>query len=234
MVYNNADVFGLPWELVAKLYRNEIGNKTFDSISEWNSSFANFLSNPKFLDEKSKGSELVTIAYSLALTIRDVSLGCRGHERSKKIEEQMNALLLEIEQADNLNDYNAPSKNVFLKEYGELCKDVIREVFHPSSVAIRFVNRFPEIVRQFTQSALMTEYMSGFVVCGYGNQELFPSLAVNHIDGAPYGQPRIQLDEIKSIDRTPNNNALIYAFARFDTAELFVEEVSKNVKKFFY
>jgi hypothetical protein len=43
MVYGNADFMGYPWETVIKLYRHDVADKPYSSITDWAKSFQRFL-----------------------------------------------------------------------------------------------------------------------------------------------------------------------------------------------
>lgn len=56
MIYNNADLMGIPWETIIKIYRNKIDKKAFDSLKEYADNFIAFLDNgnPFFSDSVQK------------------------------------------------------------------------------------------------------------------------------------------------------------------------------------
>ncbi|MDW7728113.1 MAG: hypothetical protein SCH70_13615 [Candidatus Methanoperedens sp.] len=56
MIYNNADLMGIPWETIIKIYRNKIDKKGFDSLKEYADNFIAFLDNgnPLFSDSLEK------------------------------------------------------------------------------------------------------------------------------------------------------------------------------------
>ncbi len=52
MVYGNATFMGVPWEIIIKIYRNNLGKKKFNTLKEYAKGFITFLdnSNPLFPD----------------------------------------------------------------------------------------------------------------------------------------------------------------------------------------
>jgi hypothetical protein len=47
MVYGNANFMEIPWEIIIKIFRNKIGDKSFDTLEEYAEYFMNFLKNEK-------------------------------------------------------------------------------------------------------------------------------------------------------------------------------------------
>ena len=43
MIYGNANIAGLPWETVIKTYRQQLGDKRFDTIGEYAEDFINYV-----------------------------------------------------------------------------------------------------------------------------------------------------------------------------------------------
>jgi hypothetical protein len=52
-VYNNAQFMGIPWEVVVKEYRRQLGTKAFESLADYQTDFFRWLkANGYFLGEK--------------------------------------------------------------------------------------------------------------------------------------------------------------------------------------
>ena len=43
MVYGNAQLMGVPWKTIIKIYRNKLGNKEFDTLNNYSKDFIDFL-----------------------------------------------------------------------------------------------------------------------------------------------------------------------------------------------
>jgi len=56
MVYGNADFMGIPWETIIKIYRNDLGEKKFNTLKEYADEFITFLGNGNlsFSEEQQK------------------------------------------------------------------------------------------------------------------------------------------------------------------------------------
>ena len=50
MIYGSAEVMGIPWEVVIKTYRRELGTTTFDCLADYMDDFFRYLKNDAFTD----------------------------------------------------------------------------------------------------------------------------------------------------------------------------------------
>ena len=63
MVFGSAEFMGVPWETIIKIYRNNMGEKKFDTLKEYVNDFTDFLDNgsPLFPDSVQKEYLLFTV-----------------------------------------------------------------------------------------------------------------------------------------------------------------------------
>jgi hypothetical protein len=53
MIYGSSGIMGIAWEIIIKSYRDFLGNKSFDKLTEYHADFINYLSRfPYFTTEK--------------------------------------------------------------------------------------------------------------------------------------------------------------------------------------
>lgn len=52
MIYGNAELRGVPWETIIKMYRDDLGRKQFDSLEDYGYDFISFIENKKFFTLK--------------------------------------------------------------------------------------------------------------------------------------------------------------------------------------
>jgi hypothetical protein len=234
MVYGNADVFGMPWEVLAKLYRDENGTKSHSSVIGAAQDFIAFITGPRFVNDDIKEGEMINIAYDVAMKLHRVCSGKTKILRSASFSEEIKSLTVRVEARGLLENYAVPDDRAFAREYGALCREVLREVFDEDSrLSIAASKPFPELVRKVTEHKFFSSYLSGFVVFGFGADDFLPVLQHFHVDGAPYGKPRISPTDATFIKRSVGEEVSVLAFAQRDTASLFMEGVSSSTKTFF-
>ena len=52
MMYSSATIMGVAWEIIIKSYRDYLGSKSFDKLSEYETDFINYLSRFPYFTEK--------------------------------------------------------------------------------------------------------------------------------------------------------------------------------------
>ena len=233
MVYGNATVAATPWELTAKLYRAHLGDQRFATLSEYSDNLVAFLGQPPILEANRDQNELVQIAYDIAEKLRKRCSGLPKNAASKAFEKEIAALNKMLDEKEDLSSYEIPTEAQFSRKHARVCKEVLEEVFEKDEINQACRSEFPALVRKFTGKEVFTDYRSGFSVFGYGESEIFPSINVRTIDGAPYGKFRIGEPESHSINRDAHNAAGIFALARSDAASTFLEDISPNMRRFF-
>lgn len=93
MVFGNSNFMAVPWETVVKVYRKELGNKTFDSLEEYSTDFINFLRESKFLyPEVVQDGFVKTTIYAYLEIIRDDFLNQVEWKLSEKTEDEEGGL----------------------------------------------------------------------------------------------------------------------------------------------
>lgn len=72
MIYGNAEIDGVPWESLIKLFRTELGDTHLDSVSSYAERFAEFLaSNALAFPPKRQEGTVQSIAAGLASAVVD-------------------------------------------------------------------------------------------------------------------------------------------------------------------
>ncbi len=72
MVYGAGDLCGVPWEIIIKAYRKELGDKSFDNIIEYSSDFFEFLCrSPHIISDEMRKEHLELSFYSVFLSLME-------------------------------------------------------------------------------------------------------------------------------------------------------------------
>ncbi|MGO9171252.1 MAG: hypothetical protein ACLP7P_04720, partial [Rhodomicrobium sp.] len=142
----------------------------FGTTVEWSDSFIQYLRNDRFLDSELANREIVTIAYYLATKIKNKCGGGTKKILTKEVDEEIDRWMNSVNTAGSIDGYDLPTCGSFSRLYAPTCKDVFTEVFQ-KRVADHVLKRFPLLVRDFSGSKKLSDYMSGFVIFGYGDDE---------------------------------------------------------------
>ncbi|KYK27557.1 MAG: hypothetical protein HXS48_23140 [Theionarchaea archaeon] len=238
MIYGNANFMGSPWETIIKVYRDELGEKVFDTLKEYVDDFIDFLKEEKRLSSESEQEKYVTYqTYRYFYFIRE--------EIIQKLEE----LTLEkrvgeedIEQtiAEVINEhYNLWSKAEILPSipenhvknlidrYGTIFDEVRKDIFEKFPVPKISSSRLSEIgASLFAKSAIRPQDVSGVVVAGFGEKEVFPSFQSLFIEGIAHNVLKYWEHYSQAI--TFDMEASISRFAQSEMVATFIEGVAPD------
>ena len=81
MIWGGADLSGIPWEVLIKEYRRELGAKRFDSLEEYSADLWKFLTNCHFITDDLQRLSVLKAAYGLYenQVLRRILVEVRSH-----------------------------------------------------------------------------------------------------------------------------------------------------------
>lgn len=231
MIFDSSDILHVPWEIVVKAYRKELGKTAFNALDDYAKSFFTFLEEtPRFFPPEVQKSILLDNARSAALrqTTRDTVAGQSEAARiavSSEIVEARRALVdampmpPNIDQA-HINQHVAAWRDELLALF-EDWREVLG-IHYPADMA-----KFAELglIEIFKNPALMGT--TGLVFTGYGEHDVFPSYVAYNSCGIVAGKHVAKL--IRSEAVTHENPAILDAFAQTDMSDTFLMGISKDV-----
>ncbi len=241
MVYGNAALSRVPWEVVIKEYRKTLGGKTFPKLEGYSTDFVRFIVGSKiFFDEASEQvwirervQSCLNHVFTISMEQVDQELEGKGiePERVKQIfREQVAVIRAVVAQNDRLT----VPKKVLTRAIPKL------KAAAEQAGMYFFGDCYPELSDELGQLAIdlfqrsfFPGASSGIVIAGYGENEVFPSIRTLSFDGAVPGFARYVVDAGRSqaID-TVNMSASIIAYAQEDMVATFMEGMNPLLREF--
>lgn len=228
MIFGSAEFMQYPWELIIKSYRSHLGSGKFDTLQQYAENFLEYAMN--FGDTTS--TDVDQNVYSILVT----SL--------------VDDLKLAREQASEFDiKIGSPSYVEHLSDYFEgRCKDLRADLYFDTISSILSVCKRHEPQIEAVISATLSRYKSpalnksakrycyailisqelsalasGIVVAGYGDLEIFPSIAEYNTDGIIGDTTKTLQSDITSI--TKQRRSCIRSFAQHDMVQTFMNGV---------
>ena len=226
MVYGNAEIFGVPWEIIAKKYRRENTAKSFDTVEEIFDDFIEYLTK-NYITDYSKQSDTYAIIAYVCGQLNDLANRRDESNKRTRINEASIGYLAKIKTYPLIRDPLAFSRAGFYAKYGDHIDQFSSALLKIDNPSQALKSRMRQIVFEFVTRAVATDILSGVVVFGYGNDEIFPAITEAKLDGAPDGLVRLFGRESMRI--SPSSGAGVFTFAQSDAAKLFMEDVSAQV-----
>lgn len=239
MMFGGADLLGMPWETIIKLYREQLRAKPFPTLSDYTRDLVRFLSDSRPLFPVEAQDEFferqVHLCYdSIRQDIEgaiEQELASRGKPLSTK-----EAELIANEAIKAAQDWIAgrPLLDHVPKTYGRdvarhyrtVIGDIKRAVFQQLPLTSGSSRRLSSLAGELFARDVFSERATGIVVAGFGGEDLFPSLDAFRTDGVVLNRLNYQSEGSNVITRT--NTAAVRAFAQGEMVFSFMEGVDQN------
>lgn len=246
MVFGSANFMDVPWETVIKIHRKELGDKKFNELSEYADNFIEFLDDGnKLFSKKNQKSYFVTSVRSyfhVTILQNDILKKC-----GKIIEEKGGMSEDEIKDITNkvINDHynlwnNSEMIETISKEFEEEILEtfekeidkIINEIFQELPVEEKSKEKLKQI-----SSFLFTRYtkkikksnISGVVFFGFGENDVFPSLAYYEMEGVV--ENKLKFKKTGQNKTSHDQRAIVYPFAQSEMVGRFMEGVDPEYRK---
>lgn len=255
MVYSSAAFMQVPWELIIKLYRKYLGDRSFDTIADYRDDFLNFLVSSSQLSFIKKETNYLSIVIyriiSQTLDIAEYNLRSNldikqeldlleEDESNKKYIEKLKEFLEQVisdyichyEKINDLIDYDYAS---FSQEYEDLIVNAFEIYSRNPNIVLDNYSEFKKVLILLVYEYLTRKNFNfgstGIVFAGFGEAEIYPSLCSIEIDGMLSGKLRYMNNQVEKI--CEKNTASIVPFAQKDVMQMFIEGIDPNIEQVF-
>jgi hypothetical protein len=245
MFYEHPFFMGIPWETLTKLYQNEQDDLKFATLEEYTNNFFRYVINKdeKFLEEIQQNDfkEFLNSDGSLIFE----GLKKRIIKRCEERIEKMGAISLSgIEKISNqiisnghiglkrlkypLNFTNQDTIDI-IEKYDSLINECIEEVFEkiPLSHSLPLLKEI--ISDSYLKWYVKENNLSGVIIFGFGDSELFPSYKEFRVYGFINGLFRYEVKDAANI--ALNKKAVIAPFAQRDVVDSFIRGILPNFEE---
>ena len=247
MIYGNALFMGIPWETIIKVYRRKLGDTKCNTLYEYSQNFIEFLNgNSKLFPEKEQEKHVKSNIFGFFYEMKKEII----ESMNEKIEKKGNINRLEILKATDIfitetlkkwekglcNISEADKRLVEIQEkYKVIINDTIIEVFEKLPLSAKARNLLKEIASYLFISfpdGIKNNGISGVVISGFGDEEIFPSLVAFSIEGMANNILKYKEDQYKKVDY--EKSAMIFPFAQKEMVVTFIEGISPLFEKMYY
>lgn len=223
MIYGAAELSGFPWELIVKLFRSNNGGNKFPTVENCTKSFISFIRQKKFLPDARNRAVNLSIFLEI---IEDI---CKSVHKREKISEYRKDFIVVCkakcaEFEGNAEIEGASLFSKFKAEYGEICRKFARDV-SDYIITNAMANELVKAVYAFYAHAISSNYFTGLIIIGYGEDELFPCFTESHIDGRFGEFTRLWRIGSQDCNADDAQKVLIKPFAQTDIFYLFMEGI---------
>jgi hypothetical protein len=235
MMYSSAGIMGIEWETIIKTYRDFLGTKSFDTLSEYAGDFINYLSKfPYFTDEQMK-DYLKSVCFDvfshvLSWFLDDLHAEFDGKENIEfsQIDAFFNTTLKNIKEKQKKTEDEKQLKvdEDYIDKNTEIINEMIKIVFENYHVSKKQSADLTSILKLNFQKCGWIDNYTGIVIAGYGEREIFPTVH-DFCVGGKLGKSLIYFNE--NIDRIDGrNNASIDPYAQTEMVHQFAKGIDPD------
>ena len=237
MVYNNAQLLGVPLETIIKLFRRELRTRGFDTLREYGDKLIGFLDGntslfPEAVQNRYFLKALRAEFRRIDEEVREelVAGGLFGEDANNSAEEVI-AEHLDFWRRQEDADYfrGVSAEEVVGRISGEVHEVVNRAALSWGVGGGGVVDNLYEIARHLVaKDHFPPDVFSGLVIAGFGEAEHFPAVLELQIGGV-YGG-RLKVRPASLVQVSDENPSHIMAFAYTNMVDAFLHGISPRVR----
>lgn len=237
MIYGSANFMEVPWETIIKVYRHNLGQRTFKTVGEYAQDFLTFIVEKEqlFSDdaqnwyvERSIYSCFQLIADEITEETEKAFNEKRGVDEAstKKITSQIiKDDFDKWKEAELYPEVPEGFTSALRQKYRNLITKTKKEVFENLPLTRHSSRQLTEIaINQFVKfrTDIVDLHTSGIVVAGFGTEDVFPILESFSIEGKVDNYLKYKKNKEKCTEISFQNNASIIPFAQSEMVSTFM------------
>ena len=243
MIYGSAIFMGVPWETIIKVFRNNLSGKPFNTLKEYANAFIEFLDNgnPLFPDSLQYDyfHGYIHAYFELiknAIIEKVKPIIDEKHEITKQTTKKIVSDIIKEhcekwEKVDNIPSIPKSFNKKLIDKYEKIISKEIKNVFEELSISKVHLNQLKKIVGSLFSKfpeGIQKGGISGAVIAGFGEKDIFPSLESFHLEGVVYNKLKYKKHISQKIDF--QTTASLIPFAQSEMVAIFMEGVDPSYR----
>lgn len=248
MIYNSASFMGTPWETIVKIYRKQIGDKSFSTVREYQKDFIDFLKiNNFFTSPDDQISYLRSLIKSILQRILN-EVSRENQDLVKKpsknnLNQFLNMLETKIDEITSIfnhkNDYCSEMEDYTIDSFIVYSDNVFEEIFQDlkNESGITFSKQMTDKFKRFIYVILRAkeEHWSytGLIFVGFGEDEIYPQLIPVNISIVLDNRLRYYIEENNSASISNKFRGAIRPFAQTDVIDTILSGIDPSLDEIY-
>ena len=233
MIYGNADVLGVPWETVIKIYRDKLRSECFPRLNSYANDFISVVSNDYKDQYTNKDNGVHWMARDFCEeVVADAEMVLNGKPRLSAVEaiEVAVAWFQErVKREPVLYGFKRVQASDILALHGDAITAAFEAKFD-SKFHKQFRKTVTELLAEAFRKEVFSESRSGVVFAGFGDHEIYPAAKSFVIDGFVAG--RLRGAARYKIKITDELTASIRPFAQSEMVHRFMEGIDPSYGRY--
>lgn len=239
MIYGAAELTGVPWETVIKLYRTHIGGNKLATLQDYVTDFIAFLEKSQsalFPDAVQDSYLRMAVTQYFAVLKEDI-IQAQNEKNSESKENDFGVWLTTIDayketldQLPLLSQIGPEYRSKVKQAVGHIYKDVVKDVFGDVQLSAKITNKLKSMGVELIVRSIFFANSSGIVFAGFGEEEIFPSVISTQTDG--FFVNRLKRNQGEATTITFDSSAAIVPFAQSEMVYTFMEGINPEYNLF--
>lgn len=242
-IYNNAAFNSLiPWEIIIKMYRRQLGEKPFNTLKEYVSDFIKYLENFHSSHLTKDELDAVTCDEVMDFWLSEVvnKLPNKKSDTSDIAPDDISALegLLTTFKARALAEAKIPElSNLDYASFSACIKKgfltpILTQIIKVGGDKQLFSTLVPETLYEiFTRQVVSRPSYSGLAFFGYGEEEIYPALYEILVFNSFVGKLYWREERVRAVSN--HGMAFIHPMAQTDVMQTYIEGISPQIEDTF-
>ncbi|SMO66036.1 hypothetical protein [Gracilimonas mengyeensis] len=247
MVYNSASFMGTPWEIIIKMYRDQLKNKSFKTVKAYQEDFFKYLrSNNFFSDREEEDGELTDFfIFWMNVLVEEVLKDHRNlllnptEENKEKFLNRFAEMVTKFTKNVNGRELCTDFKNYTQRSFSAYTKDIFDQclqwIFDPLELELK--DSLKSKLRKFlfyqTTTKDFYRNYTGLIFVGYGDKEIYPQLIPVHVSFVLDEKLRAFVDVDNQAQISSKNSAAIRPFAQTDVINTVLSGIDPELDSFY-
>ena len=232
MTFGDADFMGVPWEVIIADYNRKLSDRRFLTLQDHFYDFTRYVAcldmwtsvetEEEFLEKHSRGiwSTLYGGPLKKMPRYRRKNKGVKGDETLQTIVLKDHPFWEDHTPLEGVDVGRASS---LILKHQQLLENVAHEVFEGIQLSSATSDALNVTVRHFLTRTSSIVDTSNIVFCGYGEDEIFPSLIHCAMGSGPGGIVRWAIKTNSKIG--PETSSAIFPFGQSETIDLIIDGI---------
>ncbi len=224
MIYNSASFMYTPWEIIIKMYREQLSTNAYSTLDEYITDFLSFLKSKDYftnsdLQRQALGEFFVDIFNWINIQALQNFNGATQEETMNRLKSKVDELHSQIPEQKaycpefdkyTLEEFNAYSASIFEEAYRGIYEN------NGYSFSEDHKEKLKNILFEHVRSKVFLNLFTGLIFVGFGQNEIYPSLIPLNISGVIDNRLRYFIDENLVARVSPQTYSAIRPFAQTD------------------
>lgn len=242
MVYGNAEFMGIPWESIIKYYRSKLGTEKYKFLNDYSNSFIKFLENENVVlwpedIQLDFFRETIENYYSYLVVAISEKIDTELEQKHELSEQDIQAIVDEIIRKDyetwssteNLGTHSSEQLADVITRLSESIKQLKKQTFEKLPLSEDSDRLLTESIPMLFLKDRFPNSITGIVIAGFGESEIFPSAISYTFQGIVCGKLKYKQLNSERIDR--KKNAIILPFAQHEMVNTFIEGIDPSYRE---